>query len=1106
VQSPKTISFEPGLRERLEAAVRHFDHLLPGQAPILNFVHHNTLHGFEHLPFEAALETAERLTGVSGYLPEDEFRKSYASGRITDDDLNAVLADAQELSAGQTLMEIGRRTVARREVYRIAMVYGIEPVTPSRLSWLIEEQEALDQFQADVPAESRHRLLASARLHGNNQHPASREAVIRDVWAACLEVYDLAEFGLHPEELIDLSSQQAKTMLDEFQSISGREGRSVPIARRRLRSEANAALDDYFDAVGKTITLRGLILGLTGRDVLDEVRPQLARFCAAHMDEGLASWHAPDRKDGLYAAWRRLAPHDIGHAGASDWGATLAALPEDSLDAVIAELSRLGLPEAHWEGYLRCLALELPGWSGMVNWRQHHPGYEAHRASPVSLTDYLAIRLFLDGRAIERISRDTWGIPGTLPAFRAYFGRDLSEFWVRRNLFSGDLPEYLADGAQRLMADARPERRLREEWQSLADLIFTWRQSARQGESARPTPHRSAWRLFRLAQHLGLCGGDIRSLGRENSQRLLAFLDELPPAKRGYLWLRAYERHYRELVFNALADNDKRGRWAARDARPEAQLIFCMDDREEGIRRHLEELNPQIETLGAAGFFGVAINWRGLDDAAVTPLCPVVVTPAHEVREMTRTGHEERKLRHDRGRTWKARLVRLVHGEVRRNLASSHLLIDLFSPGVLLTLVGKVFFPSRQHRVVRALSTWLVPPVATQLTLSAEHDAPATAEKPRLGFTDDEKAERVAAFLRNTGLTHGFAPLVVLMGHGSISQNNPHLAAYDCGACSGRHGGPNARAFAVMANDPPVRRLLDERGIVIPDDTWFLGAEHNTCNEEISWFDREDLPAALRPAYGKLDKELQSSCQLSAHERCRRLASAPRDPSLAEALHHIAGRAVDFSQARPELGHATNAAAIVGRRSLSQGVFFDRRVFLISYDPTRDPRGTVLEGILLAVGPVGAGINLEYYFSTVNNDRFGCGTKVPHNVTGLFGVMEGASSDLRTGLPRQMIEIHEAMRLLLVVEQKTEVLSAIYQRQPPIQALVGNGWLQLAAKDPYSGEIALFEPGRGFVPWNGPVRPLPRVKGSADWYGGHTEPLPPARVGDLEYREEAGHD
>ena len=97
---------------------------------------------------------------------------------------------------------------------------------------------------------------------------------------------------------------------------------------------------------------------------------------------------------------------------------------------------------------------------------------------------------------------------------------------------------------------------------------------------------------------------------------------------------------------------------------------------------------------------------------------------------------------------------------------------------------------------------------------------------------------------------------------------------------------------------------------------------------------------------------------------------------------------------------------------------------------------------------MGAGISLEYYFSTVDNERYGASSKITHNVAGFFGVMDGAGSDLRTGLPRQMIEIHEAMRLLVIVEAKTRVLTAIYERQPPLQELIGNGWLLLAAKDP----------------------------------------------------------
>lgn len=309
-----------------------------------------------------------------------------------------------------------------------------------------------------------------------------------------------------------------------------------------------------------------------------------------------------------------------------------------------------------------------------------------------------------------------------------------------------------------------------------------------------------------------------------------------------------------------------------------------------------------------------------------------------------------------------------------------------------------------------------------------------------------------------------------------------------------------------MANRPEVRTLVAERGIAIPEDTWFLGCEHNTCDEDMLWFDLDSLPPSFQPALNRLQAILNQALLLSAHERCRRFASAPHQPSLRKAMSHVMNRAADFSQARPELGHATNAAAVIGRRSATRGAFFDRRVFLISYDSTQDASGKILEGILLAAGPVGAGINLEYYFSTVNNERFGCGSKVPHNVAGLFGVMEGASSDLRTGLPRQMIEIHEPMRLSVVCEATEEVLADIYRRQQVLRELIGNGWLLLSAIHPETGMVSSFDPQRGFVPWNPDPASLPVVERSTHWYDGHAEPRPPALIRHPDASEVARHD
>jgi hypothetical protein len=522
-----------------------------------------------------------------------------------------------------------------------------------------------------------------------------------------------------------------------------------------------------------------------------------------------------------------------------------------------------------------------------------------------------------------------------------------------------------------------------------------------------------------------------------------------------------------------------------------------MDDREEGFRRHLEEHNPAIETLGVAGFFGVPINWQGLDDSGLTPLCPVGVIPANTVAEKPSAEMAQLYTLHQKRRAMRLQLKNLLFRHSHRGILGPTLLTTIGATGAMAVLTYKLLAPLKIGRIAETWRQAVEKTIPTQLTLSAPNDAtPATSETPRTGFTDSEQVTRVAGMLRNIGLTAGFAPLVALMGHGSISQNNPHLAAYDCGACSGRHGGPNARVFAAMANRPEVRTLLQEQGINIPQSCWFLGAEHNTGSEDIIWYDIEQLPSTHKEAFAALQADLATAQGFSAQERSRRLASAPRHPTPAVARSHMVERTMDFSQARPELGHATNAVAVIGRRSVSQGVFFDRRMYLISYDPTQDPEGNIVEGILLAAGPVGAGISLEYYFSTVDNERFGCGTKVVHNLVGFLGVMEGTSSDLRTGLPRQMIEIHEAMRLLVIVEQRPEILTAIYQRQPILQELIGNAWILLAAKEPDTGAMHLFRPNVGWIPWqpDSTAPPLPQVNRSPQWYLGHNEPLPPALV------------
>jgi uncharacterized protein YbcC (UPF0753/DUF2309 family) len=297
-----------------------------------------------------------------------------------------------------------------------------------------------------------------------------------------------------------------------------------------------------------------------------------------------------------------------------------------------------------------------------------------------------------------------------------------------------------------------------------------------------------------------------------------------------------------------------------------------------------------------------------------------------------------------------------------------------------------------------------------------------------------------------------------------------------------------------MANRPEIRERLAKNNIIITDNTWFVGAEHLTTNEQITWFDEQYIPESFKADLEILKGYLDTACQGSAHERSRRMESAPEGMSLEKALYHVAERATDISQARPELGHATNASAFIGRRSSTEGIFFDRRMFLISYDASIDPTGEIIERLLLANGPVGAGINLEYYFSSVDTENYGCGSKVTHNVAGNLGVMDGTMGDLKTGLPTQMTEVHEAMRLLVIVEATTEVLTDIYTRQPAIEELVGHGWIILVSQHPETAEQKIFEIGVGFVPWNGERKALTQVTKWQDYYDGKNMTLTPVTI------------
>ncbi|MFZ3583321.1 YbcC family protein [Loktanella sp. DJP18] len=459
------------------------------------------------------------------------------------------------------------------------------------------------------------------------------------------------------------------------------------------------------------------------------------------------------------------------------------------------------------------------------------------------------------------------------------------------------------------------------------------------------------------------------------------------------------------------------------EQRPATQAAFCIDVRSERLRRALEAADPDIQTIGFAGFFGLSLEHRGLGCEVGEARAPILVAPS----VTTRAGDDESD---DANRRVQLRTVR-AWGRFKRAAVSAFAFVEAAGP----LYIGKLL---RDGLAITGQSGLDPAPVV-----------------------DMPLAERISVakgILRAMSLTEGFARLVLICGHGAAVANAPHASALQCGACGGFPGDVNARVLAALLNDGGVRDGLAAAGIAIPADTFFIAGLHDTVSDDVRLFEEALMPSHAADV-GRLRAALATAGVMTRTERARGL------PRGTDAL--LARRGHDWSELRPEWGLAGCRGFVVAPRARTRGRDLGGEVFLHDYDWRQDPEAATLEMILSAPVVVASWIALQYHGAAVAPDRFGAGNKLLHNVVGGIGVLEGNAGPLRVGLPAQSLHDgdmlrHIPRRLAVAIAAPETMIAKVLQRQPHVRALFDNDWLSLAALDDAGGTIRRYEKGAWF--------------------------------------------
>ena len=495
--------------------------------------------------------------------------------------------------------------------------------------------------------------------------------------------------------------------------------------------------------------------------------------------------------------------------------------------------------------------------------------------------------------------------------------------------------------------------------------------------------------------------------------------------------LHAMEHAFQKPLARQLVDRHN----APPERMPALQAAFCIDVRSERLRRALETVEPDLETLGCAGFFGLPIAYRARGSALSQPRLPGLLAPQYWASE-TDTSHT--------AATRQSLLDQQHWQELRLNPSSGFTYVETMGLKYAANLIKQSLLSGRRAQPVEEVTS------AAGLTLYAD----AELSEP-MGI--EQLSQLARKILSVMGLKDHFARLFLICGHGAACVNNPHAASLACGACGGQPGLLNARVLADILNNSAVRAQLHNDGLTIPQSSWFIAGLHNTTTDTVELAGIDQVPTSHHADLHTLQTALQRASPTVRQERSAALGIAPgTSEQIAAALNK---RSNDWAQVRPEWGLANNAALIIAPRSRSRALDLAGRSFLHDYQCANDSGFAVLESIMNAALIVANWINMQYYASTVDNQRMGSGSKILHNVVGQrLGVFEGNGGDLRIGLPWQSVHDghelrHTPLRLSVFIEAPREAIDAIIAKHCKLGQLVANGWLHLFQIDAENNQI-----------------------------------------------------